>query len=487
MHAASKSSPKPADEKATTVALHQKEMAKAEVRSTVLSGDPVKVVTSQDSVTAGLQLILQIERDTRRIKTAAELAFLMVNESRRAVGARQVFLLQPEGNRMQVTAVSSLSAVERHAPLIQWIENRLSRITAEKNAAPVIRLNLKAGQPEDDVARSFPFPEGLITPVFEPHGRRLGLLLSVRETAFSENDGLIQQRLSETYGHAWGALGGLKATLKSKLRRPGFWIGVCVLIGLIGVLPIPLTALAPAEVVPLEAVIVSAPIDGSIDQILVDPNQSVQAGDILFRYADTQAKGALDVADREVGVAEAKLRQATQMAFVDPAAKRELAVARTELRLKQAEQSFASEVYTRTIVRAPRPGIAVFADKRELIGRPVSTGQRIMEIADPMRTQFRLQVPADDALILKEGARVRIFMDSDPLNPLPASIFRASPMARAGDSGSLVFKTEAMVDKAVLMPPLGHRGTAQISGDTVSLAFYLLRRPIAGLRQRTGL
>jgi multidrug efflux pump subunit AcrA (membrane-fusion protein) len=470
-----------------TVEERPKQTAIPEIRTSVTAGEQVKIVPQHDAANAGLQLILQIERDARRIKTTAELGFLIVNDTRRAVGARQVFLLQPQGKKLQVSAVSSLSAVERHAPVIQWIEQRLSRIMADKPAAPVLRLNLKTDSPDEDVAKAFPFPEGLITPIVEPRGRQLGLLLSVRETPFSENDGMIQQRLAETYGHAWGALGGLRASLGSKLRKPGFWVGVCVLTGLTGMLPIPMTALAPAEVVPLEAIIIAAPIDGSIDQILVDPNHAVKAGDILFRYVDTQARGALDVADREVTVAEAKLRQASQMAFVDPAAKRELAVARTELRLKQAEQSFAAEVFERTVIRAPRPGIAVYADKRELIGRPVSIGQRIMELADPAQTQFRLQVPADDALVLREGAKVRIFMDSDPLNPLSGSVTRASPMARAGDSGSLVFKTEAKVGNGEIMPPLGHRGTAQISGERVSLAFYLLRRPIAGLRQRTGL
>jgi hypothetical protein len=34
---------------------------------------------------------------------------------------------------------------------------------------------------------------------------------------------------------------------------------------------------------------------------------------------------------------------------------------------------------------------------------------------------------------------------------------------------------------------IGLRGTAQISGEQVSLGFYLFRRPIAGLRQYLGM
>jgi HlyD family secretion protein/Biotin-lipoyl like len=450
------------------------------------------VLSTAEPANAGLQFILQIERDARRAPTIPELRFLIANETRRVVGARQVFLLQPEGKKYHVTAISSLTGVDRQSPLVQWIEKRCTELVLNGQIQSFPMHNLKAGQNSgtqaiDDAAKVFPFPQALITRIVDRQDQEIAILVSVRETGFSESDCLLQKRLSETYAHAWAALGGLKKAFTSRLRSPIIWAAMIGVTGCIGLLPVPMSALAPAEVSPLEPIIIAAPIDGSIDQVLVEPNRMVKAGDTLFRYVDTQAKGALDVADREVAVAEAKLRQASQMAFVDPSAKRELAISRTELRLKKAEQAFAAEIFERTIVRAPKEGIAVFADKRELIGRPVNTGQRIMELADPARTLFKLQVPADDALVLGIGAKVRVFMDADPLNPIAAKVTRAAPMAKPGESGNLTFRTEAMLVGGAIMPPLGHRGTAQISGEQVTLAFYLFRRPIAALRQRTGL
>jgi hypothetical protein len=452
-------------------------------------GQPVNapLAVQSDQANAGLKLILQIERDARRAKTIPELRFLIANETRRMVGGRQVFLLQPFGSNYHVTAISSLTNVDRQSPLVQWIEKKATQIAHGKKLPSTLMLNLKADTNSlDEAAKIFPFPEASVTRIANQKDQELGLLIATRETPFSENDGVLQQRLSETFGHAWAALGGLKKTLAARLRSPMIWASSAVMIGCIGLLPIPMTALAPAEVAPLEAMIIAAPIDGSIDQILVDPNKAVKEGEVLFRYVDTQAKGALDVAEREVAVAEAKLRQASQMAFVDPAAKRELAIARTELRLKKAEQAFAADVFERTTVRAPKDGLAVFADKRELIGRPVTAGMRVMELADPNKTLFKLQVPADDALVLTVGAKVRIFMDADPLNPVMAKVTRAAPMARPNEGGGLSFRTEAVLTDDNGMPPLGHRGTAQISGEKVSLAFYLLRRPLAALRQRIG-
>jgi hypothetical protein len=442
-----------------------------------------RTMADTEATMAGLQTILQIERDSRRAKTVAALQFLIANETRRAIGARQVFVLAG-AERPKVTAVSSLSSVERQSPVILWIEAETRRLLASTDGIAPIEATLA---PTDGVGEVFPFRQALVMVLAHRAGHRHGAIMALRETAFTQAEAMMLQRLGETFSHALGALVGKRQGLLLGRRKPLVAVACAAGLVALGMLPVPMTALAPIEVVPRSAIVVSATLDGAIEQVAVDPNQPVKAGDVLFRYLDAQARGALDVANREVAVAEARLRQVSQLAFVDPTAKRDLAVAQTELRLKRAERDFASDQFERTVVRAGTDGIAVFADKRELLGRPVTIGQRIMEIADPDQTQFRLQVPADDALVLNSASRVRVFMDSDPLNPVQARIVRSSPMARAADGSALTFRSDAELANGGVMPLLGHRGTAQISGDTVSLAFYLLRRPLAGLRQRTGL
>lgn len=439
-----------------------------------------------DSVAASLQLLLQIERDIRRAATTDELSYCIVNELRKAVGARQCYILDVRDRKMVLQAVSSLSAIDRSAPLVRWIEGRLKALQTGRPFPGSLRLNLKEGEASDDAMNAFPFPEGMVTAMKGLGGRDRAWLLSVRETPFLEGDAMLQQRLADTASHAWNALEGRKRPMRFVMRKPIIAGSLLALTALLMTLPVPMTALAPAEVVPLDPAVISAPMDGSIDKVVVDPNQSINAGDILFQYVDTQTRGALEIAERDVSVAEARLKQATQMAFVDPLAKRDLAVARSELHLKKSELTFAREMHERTVVRAPRDGITVFADKRDWVGRPIQTGQRIMEVADPTKTQFRLQIPADDALIANAGAKVRIFMDSDPLSPLSAELIQAAPLAKPTDSGAIAFRAEARLPGEAAMPPLGHRGTAQITGSNVSLGFYLFRRPLAALRQKTG-
>jgi hypothetical protein len=438
---------------------------------------------------AGLRLLLQIERDARRARDVRDLFLVMANETRRAVGARQVFVFSQSGKAERLEAVSSVSAIERGSPLSVWIAGCATRIAsgaAWSDGRPV-SVDLGDLDAPGEAAGTFPFHQALVGPALAPTGRRLGSLMAVRETKFGEAETLALTRLAETYGHAWAALTGGKPPMSARLRRPAFWLGTALGVAMLGMLPAPMTALATVEVAALEPGVVAAPIDGVIEDVAVEPNAPVKTGDLLFRYLDTQSRGALDVAEREVGVAEARLRQAQQMAFVDPQAKRDLAVAQSDLKLKRAERAFAAQMLDRTMVRAPRDGVALFSDKRELLGRPVTTGQRIMDVADPDRRIFVLQVPVEDALILSEGAHARIFMDSNPLSPLSVTIERAAPMARPAENGTLAFRAEAKLEDPTRTPPLGHRGSAQISGPKASVAFILLRRPISALRQKLGL
>jgi hypothetical protein len=131
--------------------------------------------------------------------------------------------------------------------------------------------------------------------------------------------------------------------------------------------------------------------------------------------------------------------------------------------------------------------VAIYGDRQKLEGHPVSTGQTIMRIADPARVEVEIDLPVSDAIVLRNGATVRVFLDRDPLNVIEARIVKGSYEATPLPSGQLVYKLRAAF-KPDDTPParIGARGTAQIFGETTSLAFFLFRRPLAALRQRLG-
>ena len=80
-------------------------------------------------------------------------------------------------------------------------------------------------------------------------------------------------------------------------------------------LPIRQTALAPAEVIALDAATVASPLDGVIKTIHVRPNQPVKAGQLLFSLDETTLRNRLEVAQKSVAVADAELQSSHPEVF----------------------------------------------------------------------------------------------------------------------------------------------------------------------------
>jgi HlyD family secretion protein len=441
-------------------------------------------------VNSALQL-LRLEGLTRDVKTLSELQLVIANETRQIIRAQQIFVAtRRRDSTFVIAAATGVPAVDRSAPLVQWLERTISRLGSDVGLEAVREYQVHAYADASDVtAHAYPLRDALWIPIAGRAGAMLGGVLLVRSEPWSENDQVLAKRLSATFAHAWSwvtcdtSVGSLFAFNKRLA------VLSTALLLLVGMLPVSLTALAPLEIAGRDQVLVTAPIDGVIDDILVPSNSTVVVGQPLVRLVDTQLRNRAAVAEREMQVADARVKKTMLLAFGDVRGRHELGMARAELAVKTAERNFALELMSRTIITASQSGIAVFGDKRDLNGRPVVTGERIMEIADPNQLEVRIDVPVGDAIVLKPGARVKTFLDSDPLNPMEAVVQRADYQAKLRETGVLAFRVTAHLQQNgdVPLPRLGIRGTAQLYGADVPLGFALFRRPIAALRQWTGL
>lgn len=111
-----------------------------------------------------------------------------------------------------------------------------------------------------------------------------------------------------------------------------------------------------------------------------------------------------------------------------------------------------------------------------------------MLIADPGSVEFRIDLAVADSVALMQGARVKAFIDSDPLNPMEAKVARIDFQARLSETGIATYRMIAAIDlDGRASPQLGVRGTAQVYGPSAPLVLYLFRRPLSTLRQWAGL
>jgi hypothetical protein len=439
----------------------------------------------------GLSTLVQLVKRARHAETAQELAFVMVNETNALVPYRQAVLWRRDTKgRGGVVAISGSAAVERNAPITLWLNRALARLDTGAADAP-----RPVGAADLAPALAEEWPEwlpahALWVPLALDPGHVLGTLLLAREQPWSDGERHIVSELADGYAHAWaGFLGGRRRSLLSRLWGGEKYIKFAIAAAVIGImfLPITLSALAPAEVVPFKPTIVRAPLDGVVDHFAVAPNAPVKEGQTLLELDPRAIQNKLEIAGKALGVAEAEYRQAAQEALFDDKSRAKLTVLKARADQRRTDVTYAQSMLDRIHVTASRDGLALFDEPNDWIGRPVTIGERLLEIADPTQGELEIWLPIADAITLKPGAEVEFFLNISPGSPLHAKIRQTSYEATQSPANLLGYRLKATLDDSGNMPRIGLRGTAKIYGEKVTLFYYLARRPLAAARQFLGL
>jgi len=442
-----------------------------------------------DSVAA----LLKLEQKLRSASGSAQLFYAIVNETHQCVPYTQAVLFTgQDASSLELSAASDLPTVDYTSPFVVWMQNLTKSILRDgaPDASVVISPKMLPEHLQSDWNQFS--PEHLVMiplMVAAKEGETVGFLLLFRQEQWIESDRALLDHLGGAMGHALFAWRGRRSfsQLLNKLKQRRVMTILSMLVIAAMWAPVRLSALAPAEVVPQNPVIVAAPINGAVKKVLVEPNQRVNAGDPLVQLDDTELANELAVASQALLVAEAELKTVSQSGFLDPRQKARFAELEAQVKLKEAEQNYAQARFDKALVVAPQMGIAILGDPDQWQGRPVSVGERILSLASPSNVELEIMLPVKDAIALTAGTGAKVFFDSDPLNAYPAKVEHAEYKPVKTPEEVLAFRLVASMEFDDGAPPrIGSRGTAKVYGDDVSLFFYLFRRPITSMRQWFG-
>ena len=419
-----------------------------------------------------------------------EVQFRAVNESSDALAFDQAVLWRLDSlGRPMVVAASGLADISVDSPYQQWVVRLVRAMVKEPFTEPQ-RISF-ADLPEALASDGAEWCREhlLFCPLVGPEGGLLGGLLFMRGTAYSESEIATARWITQGTGFAlwaWRAdRSGVRRWLKGRSRLAALACASIAFV-MLGLVPVRLTALAPAEVTPMRPIPVTAPVDAVVSRVVVKPNQEVKANELLAVLDDTTIRNRLAIAEKSLEISRADLQRIVYKAFSDEASRLEVQVLEARVREKSAEASHLSEVLDRLKLTAPQGGVAIFADAEEWAGKPVQVGQRVMVVADPSLVDITVYLPPEDAVELSIGAEVVLYLHVNPLTPVKATISRSSYEAVPGPDGKLAYLVRAEMVAGEALPRIGLRGTAKISAGRVTLAFYLFRKPIAFVRRAFG-
>ncbi len=438
---------------------------------------------------ASIQQFIALEERARAARTVPELIFSIANEPWQLANYRQGIVWQLRDGSPKLRIVSGLAQLAEDSPYTVWL-----RRLGQELAARIVE------QPEFVAAGELPeqFAEGwrewlpewlLVYPILAPDGTRVALVAYAVEQPPDDAQQELLGRLMGTYGHAWAALAPPKAATRAPLKRWAM-VGGALLTLLLLALPVRLSVLAPAEVIALDAMAVSSPMDGVIKGFQVQPNQPVVKDQVLFTLDETTLRNRREVALKQLQVARADALSAAQKAFESDASRAELASLNGKVAEKQAEVVYVEDLLRRIEVRSPGDGVLVFGDVNDWQGKPVVTGERVALLADPKDAGVLIWLPVSEAINLEAGAEVKLYLQVAPLSPLVGALSQTSYQAVQSPEGVSAYRlraTFADAAEAQRIARIGLKGTAKIFGERAPLAYYLFRRPLAALREFTGL
>lgn len=446
-----------------------------------------------------IAVLLHLEQRAQQMRSLPELGFVIVNETWQLMPYRQAALFLAEhGDRARLAQISSLATLGEDSPFTVWLK-RLGkhcwRMLRDREDTRAALLPLRADELPQAVSEGWAewMPAHVfLLPLVDATGARRGFVLIAAEEAPSDSQQALAGRLAATYAYCVGALARRRPALlprtRDALRGPLRKALLLAAIVAVMAIPVRLSVLAPAEIIALHASAVAAPLDGVVKSFQADPNQLVKRGQPIFTLDDTTLRNRRDVAQQALAVARADALRATQKAFDNAQSKGELASLNGTVREKEAELAWLDEMLGRVQVRAPRDGIVVYGDPNDWIGKPVSTGERIALLADQDDAGVLVWLPAADAINLEPGAEIRLFLHVAPLSPLQAVLNETSYQATLSPDNIAAYRIKGRITADDgLVARIGLKGTAKVYGRQVPLGYYLLRRPLAALREWSGL
>jgi multidrug resistance efflux pump len=444
--------------------------------------------------------LIEVERLARQAPSLPALSFSMANDAWGLLGYRQALVLRKTAGRWGAQAISGLVEPGETTPYQNWL--RRACIELEGSAARLVSASadlstdteasalcpIKASDLPDAIAQDWAqwWPEHAIGAFLRSrNGAINGIALYLFDAPVNPTRTATLSRLTEVWLHAWAMLSPTPTQRWLPGVRTRWILAVALLAALL--IPVRQSVLAPAEIISLESVVLAAPVEGVVREVLVRPNQTVQVDQPLVALDDTTLRNRREVLVKSMGSVQAELLATTQKSFDSIQSRGEIAPLSGRVEERQAELSYIEEQLQRMVLTSPKAGITVFGDPNDWRGRPIAAGERVMLIANPETLGVLVHVPVADAIALEPGAPVKIFLHVAPLSPLDGAVLETGYQALLSPDNIASYRVRAKLDEKTEKSRIGLKGTAKLYGEQVALGYWLIRRPLSAAREWLGL
>ena len=439
--------------------------------------------------------LLQFEHNLKQCESIHELRITIVNELRTIIPYEQAILLGRDLNgKPKVESISDIASIEKTSPFVQYMEalsGHLEGAFSQDEITPLRATDLPTHLAQELLEYA---PSSILWIPLKSIKNNIEIdysLLLLRDQVFEEKEVEVLHflRTSLNYGLFAMRKCAWRYWIDQKYLQSQYIKRIAIGIGLLLILPVRMSVLAPCEIVPKDPLVVTSPIEGVVDHIAVEPNEKVKVGELLVALEKIDLQNNYLISQKKLNTAQAELFTAKQAGFYDPEKRSQIAQLSTQVALSQAEMDYAKSLLAKTDIYSDVEGVAIIDSPNEWQGRPVVTGEKLLLVANPQSVEIKIMLPVDDALFLENGGDVNLFLDNELFGSWDASISHIAYKPELTPENILSYKVIAHftdIDQDESLPRIGLRGTAKLYSDYVPLFYYLFHKPLTGLRQMIG-
>ncbi len=276
--------------------------------------------------------------------------------------------------------------------------------------------------------------------------------------------------------------GAVKSALKGLRRGEHKWLwalaiagGLFAAFGTVYHVPFQVTAKARIEGAIQRTV--TAPTEGYLKQVFVQPGDRVQQGQPLVELDDRD----LQIEKRKLE-SEIKQHQSSYSAALASRDRAKMAIANAKIAETKAYLDLVDQQLSRIHLTAPFTGIVIDGDLTQSLGAPVKTGDTLLTLAPVNDYRVITEISERDIRFIDSGEQGELMLSANPGERLPIVIEKINPMAKVID-GQNSFEARAQVspEHHLGLRP-GLVGYARIRVDERPLLWVMGRESLAWLK-----
>jgi len=424
--------------------------------------------------------LLNLQKQIRDADRVEDLGFLVANKTHDLVTYKQSVFWMWNGSSVTLKNISGMATLDVNSPYAIWLKS-------------IVEKNIKSSDGtishlEKTNDGEWLAPHNYIGKFQKNNGDLLGGIWIERDAVMGQSQTELLSEISECYTHA---LSHIKLMTDKNRLSNLFGMGkykkyILLALLLAFFFPVRLSITAPAEIIAMDAVSITMPYDGVLEDISVSPSDEVKGNDVLAVLDKTAIKTELDQANQALKTAQSSLSRAGMQSIQMQEKKQDLQALRAEIAAKKIDVDYARERFENAEIMAPDDGVAIFSDKTSLEGRALRTGEKIMTIANPDNQQLLVRIPVSALLPIADNQPLSFYLNTQPLNHYDGVISTIGYEPSPDPDGLLTYKVRAKFDADQGDLRIGWQGTAKIKSDWSIMGYALLRRPLIALRNILG-